>query len=179
MTKLAKGARVALDDGDQTALVVEATWDPGPTNADLVIFVCTSAGTVVSQEHLVYFNNKVSPDRAVFLVEDYAGGVNRGAQAMLDVTALPPEAERIDVVLVAPMTGQTLQPVTDIRLDIWDPADGRLLTSFLVSDGGLCNCLALGRLYKHQGQWKFWAMGEKYPKDFASQVREYGIAVSS
>jgi stress response protein SCP2 len=151
VTEVTKDGRVTVGDGTPQALVAEATWDPGPTNADLAVFICTSAGTVVSQEHFVFFNNKVSPERAVFLLENYAGGLNRGGQVMLDLTALPPEAERIDVVLVAAQVGQTLKPVTDIRLDVWDPNDGEMLTSFPLGDGDLCKCLTLAASISTKG----------------------------
>lgn len=178
MNEMAKGARVRLGDGSPTALVTVVTWDPGPVTADLFAFVCTSTGRALSEQHFLYYNSKVTPDRAVFLLEDTVEGVIRGSQVMLDVTALPPEAELIDMVLVATRKGETLQPVTHIRLELWDPADGRTLTSFVLDEGGLCNGLVVARLYQDEGQWMLWATGERYPKDFASLVREYGIAVN-
>ena len=183
MTGLAKGARVQIGDGDLSALIAQASWDPGAIRADVVAFVCGVDGAVLARENFIFFHNKVSPERAVFLLEDTVAGVNRGAQLMLDLTALPSAAERIDVVLVAPSEDgrrlPTLESVSDIQFDLWDPTDGSELCSFAIGQGGLYSCLALGRLYRHQENWKFWAMGEMYPKDFASLVRDYGIAVSS
>lgn len=180
MTELAQGDHVLLRDGAPTALVMEATWSPGPTRTDLAVFVCTSAGTVASDKDLItYMNsNTVSSDRSVFLLQDYTGGVSGAAQVMVDITGLRATAEQIDVVLVAPQHGETLQPVRDIHLRVWDPADGKTLASSTLPDGLLCSVLVLARLSKHQGQWRFCALGEPYPLDFASQAREYGLYVT-
>lgn len=181
MTELVRGGRVVVGDGAPTALVMEATWSPGSIQVEVAVFICTSEGTVVADEDLLsqMSSNTVSPDRSVFLVQDYTGGINHRAQVLVDITTLPAAAEGIDVVLVTPEDGQTLQPVREVNMNLWDPADGQSLASFTLAQGVLCSCLVLGRLYKHNGQWKFLAVAEAYPKDFPSQVQEYGITVKT
>lgn len=179
MTDNPPATTVLQGDRHADALVVEVAWEPGDTAVMLCAFVCSERGMVVSRQHFVFHRNSITPDRAAFLLLRSRGGANVGGQLALDLTAFPEAAVRIDLVVAAPLLNETLEPVSQLRVDVWDPVNGAALASSAPGRPGLCSCLVVGRLVRAEDGWGFEAATEQYPLDFASLARDYGVKVNS
>jgi stress response protein SCP2 len=175
---LAAGDRVRLGEGPDLGLVVAVGWERGPEDPSLVAFICTPQGSLVSQEHFVFFRNRVASDRSVFLLEGETLQFERVAQLMIDGSAVSTDVVCIHLALVTlPLSGHTLRSASSVEVAIWDPTNGRDLASFSVTVPRECSCLRLARLHAAHGVWELEGVGETYDKDFASLAREYGVPV--
>src|SRR5579875_1882188 len=104
MAEMKRGANVALtrEIPDLKGVVVGVRWNAGAEtaladNLVLAAVLCDRPGHAISDESFVFFNQLSSPDGSVQQLAQALGGDND--QLEIDFGAVPPEIERIVVVL--------------------------------------------------------------------------------
>ena len=176
-TELARGGNVILGNAAFPAILVGVDWSSGDLECDLSVIVCGPDRQALSDAHFVFFNQPITPERAVFLREQgqsYDGARDR-AQVQVHLAGLPEEAQRLVISLATLVPGQGLTAVTGARVALRDPADGRDIATYEVGGGGSDPCLVLTEVYRHADTWRARAMGQGYAQGLAGLGRDYGV----
>ncbi|NXY96360.1 restriction endonuclease [Streptomyces sp. BR123] len=157
--------------------VLGMSW-AGSVALDVCALVC-QGGRVLSEDHLVFFNNPRTPDGSVRARADAAPD-----KAALEVSfdALPQPADRL--VLVAAVDPEAaphadLAGFTDARIRLL-AADGTELGTLDVSDGRPGEtALVLGSFRRRaNGDWDFVAGGKGYRGGLADLLGDHGVEVA-
>lgn len=182
---LKRGQNVELtrEIPDLAGVVLGVRWDAGverALDADLVAaaLLCDRRSRVLSDEHVVFFNQLVSPDLSVERLAEATGGDQE--QVEVDLAGVPPEVERV-VVAVYLNDGvavrRTLGRLRSCTVRVLDLADGRELVrsedlaEVLTGE----TALVLAELYRHAGGWKFRVVGQGYEDGLRGIARDYGV----
>lgn len=144
------------------------------------VILCTSAGHAVSDDHFVFFNQLSTPDLSVRQLEEVLGGDHD--QIEIDLQGVPQAVARI--VLVAYLNEglaprRTLGRLRDCHIRVLNLTDGVELvrSENLATDLSEETGIALGELYRHQGEWKFKVLGDGYRDGAAGIARDYRISL--
>ncbi|MBY8889353.1 restriction endonuclease [Streptomyces sp. PTM05] len=156
--------------------VLGLSWS-GHVALDVCALVCRG-DRVLSDEHLVFFNNPATPDHAV---RAHPAGAPDKAAIRVSFDAMPGDADRL--VLAASVDPEVnpeadLTGLRDARVRLLD-ASGTELDRLAVSDGRPGEtALVLGSFRRRaNGNWDFVVGGKGYPGGLEDLVRDYGIEV--
>lgn len=187
LAEMKRGANVSLtrEIPGLKGLVVGVKWNAGSEtvladNMTLATILCGADGRALSDEHFVFFNQLASPDLSVQQLDQAMGGDQE--QVEIDLTSVPPQVERIVVVVYVndgPAHKRTLGQLRSCVVRVLN-LDGNTelvrseeLASTLQSETGL----TLGEVYRHNGDWKFKVLGQGYAKGIAGIASDYGLTL--
>jgi tellurium resistance protein TerD len=185
MATLRRGANVALtrEIPSLTGVVLGLDYDVGAErviadNTVVATILCGGDGRALSDAHFVFFNQLSSPDMSVTQLEHALGSDDE--QIEIDLLDVPAEVSRIVVVMYLNdgiarrrSFGQLRSCVVRV-LGLADNVElvrSENLASGLTTQTGL----ALGEMYRHQGNWKFKVIGAGYDDGVAGIARDYGV----
>ncbi|NDU74346.1 chemical-damaging agent resistance protein C [Actinomadura sp. DSM 109109] len=187
---LAKGGNVSLTKAapNLTAVTVGLGWDVRATTGadfdlDASALMLASTGKVMSDQHFVFFNNLRSPDGSVEHTGDNLTGEGEGDDESInvDLTAVPATCERIVFpvsIYDADNRQQSFGQVRNAFIRIVNRADGNELARFdLTEDASTETAMVFGELYRHNGEWKFRAVGQGYASGLAGIAMDFGVNV--
>jgi tellurium resistance protein TerD len=187
---LAKGGNVSLTKAapNLTAVLVGLGWDVRiSTGADFDLdasaLMLDETGKVLSDQHFVFFNNLLSPDGSIEHTGDNLTGAGEGDDEALKVnlTQVPPECARIVFpvsIYDADNRGQAFGQVRNAFIRIVNLADNAELARYdLSEDASTETAMVFGELYRHQGEWKFRAVGQGYASGLAGIAMDFGVNV--
>ena len=187
MAEMKRGANVALtrEVPGLAALVVGVKWNAGAERAlddNLVaaLVLCGRDGRARSDQDFVFFNQLSSPEMSVQQLERALGGDNE--QLEIDLGAVPPEIERVVVVLYindGPAQRRTLGQLRSCIVRILDHRNNaELVRSEELAPGfDTETAVVLGEVYRNGPDWKFKVLGQGYSKGIAGIAADYGIAL--
>jgi tellurium resistance protein TerD len=181
--ELPKGGNLVLGPAGEeglTGLVLGAAWEAGTLECDLCALVCGSDRKVLSDDHFIFWNQPVSKERALFLraVSEATPGRPDRAQLLVDLTSLPPAAERIVVTLSTVTAGADLSVLQSLRLRALDPASGKELAAYTMGrELTVESCLIVAEVYRHQSNWKLRAVGQGYDQGLAALGKDFGVNI--
>lgn len=179
MTELAKGGNTVVSaQGEVPGLLLGVTWDSGPLVCDVSAMICGTDRKVLSDEHFLFFNNLVSPDRRVFLREqpETPDGRRDRAQLMVDLADLPSEVDRVIVTLSTLTDGTSLSTLRSLRIRAVDATSGEEKAAYTMGpELSVETCLVIAEIYRNQGKWKFRAIGQGYLEGLAGLSSDYGV----
>ncbi|RYE42331.1 MAG: TerD family protein [Hyphomicrobiales bacterium] len=187
---LAKGGNVSLDKQapNLTAVAVGLGWDArSTTGADFDLDASALATgdnkKVLSDDHFVFYNNLRSPDGSIEHTGDNLTGDGDGDDEVInvDLQAVPPNVTNIFFPVSihdAVARGQNFGQVTNAYIRVVDRATGSELVRYdLSEDASSETAMTFGELYRHNGEWKFRAIGQGYASGLAGIARDYGVNV--
>ncbi|MFA1547334.1 TerD family protein [Actinomadura chokoriensis] len=187
---LAKGGNVSLTKAapNLTAVTVGLGWDVRATTGadfdlDASALMLASTGKVMSDQHFVFFNNLKSPDGSVEHTGDNLTGEGEGDDESInvDLTGVPAECERIVFpvsIYDADNRHQSFGQVRNAFIRIVNRTDGNELARFdLTEDASTETAMVFGELYRHNGEWKFRAVGQGYASGLAGIAMDFGVNV--
>lgn len=149
-------------------LMVAVGWDFLPKNSfdlDLTCFLLGNDGKLLSKEHLIFYNNLISPDKAVEHSGDNSDGKGDGADEIIlvDVNALDEKVHEIIFVVFIDHAGSRDQVFGLLKhafVAVEDVENHKELLRYrLDTECPSASCVNLGKLYKEQEEWKFLAEG--------------------
>jgi len=182
---LARGANVSLtkEHPSLSGIVVGVHWSAGADSrlaADVVAatLLCDADHRVLSDRHVVFFNQLVSPDTSVAQLEALLGDDDE--QIEVDLEAVPPEIDRIAVFVYLNGGGTGGRSLGQLRRCTIRVLDQRGNTELARSEDLAAalsgeTALVLGHLYRHDGGWKFRVVGQGYSTGLAGVAADYGI----
>ncbi|TDC82971.1 TerD family protein [Actinomadura sp. 7K507] len=187
---LAKGGNVSLTKAapNLTAVTVGLGWDVRATTGadfdlDASALMLGGTGKVMSDQHFVFFNNLKSPDGSVEHTGDNLTGEGEGDDESINVTltGVPPECDRIVFpvsIYDADNRQQSFGQVRNAFIRIVNMNDGNELARFdLTEDASTETAMVFGELYRHNGEWKFRAVGQGYASGLAGIAMDFGVNV--
>jgi tellurium resistance protein TerD len=189
---LSKGGNVSLTkeagSAGLAAVVVGLGWDVRTTTGvdydlDASALLCGANGKVLSDNHFVFYNNLTSPDGTVVHTGDNRTGEGEGDDEQINVNLadMAPEVEKIVIPVSiddAAARGQNFGQVSNAFIRVVNQANNTELARFdLSEDASVETAMIYGELYRHQGDWKFRAVGQGYASGLAGIIKDYGVNV--
>jgi tellurium resistance protein TerD len=187
MAEMKRGANVSLtrEIPGLTGLVVGVRWNAGhetalADNLTMATILCGTNGRALSDQHFVFFNQLSSPELSVQQLEAALGGDQE--QVEIDLASVPAQVERIVIVVYVndgPAQKRTLGQLRSCVVRVLN-LDGN---AELVRSEDLApamqteTALALGEVYRHNGEWKFKVLGQGYARGIAGIAADYGLAL--
>lgn len=182
-----RGANVSLtrEIPGLSGVVLGVSWNAGAETAltDNLVFaaiLCDANNRALSDEHFVFFNQLSSPDMSVQQLEQALGEDQE--QIEIDLARVPANVDRIVVVLYVndgPAQRRTLGQLRGCIVRVLNLADNRELvrSEDFAASLDAETALALGEMYRHDGEWKFKVLGQGYSKGIAGIANDYGLSL--
>lgn len=185
MINLEKGQRISMDKG-LSLVGVELGWNPNEGTGfdfdlDASAFMLGENGQIPEQEFFVFYGNQKAPDSSVESTgDDLIGG--EGETLNVDLTKVSSQIKEIiftATIYKAEERRQNFGQVRNSYIRIYDAKTKTEIARYdLDEDFSVETAVEFGRLYRHNGEWKFEAIGNgnkgglqalvnKYAKQFA------------
>jgi tellurium resistance protein TerD len=182
-------AKVASDAGidSLTKIRVGLGWDvnryDGGADFDLdaSAFICGADNKVRNEKDFIFYNNKESVDGATVHTGDNRTGEGEGDDETLviDLTKVDPSVEKINFTVTidqADKRNQSFGMVENSYIRIVDETSGTELIKYdLGEDFSVETAIVVAQLYKHNGEWKFNAIGSGFAGGLAALCANFGI----
>ncbi|AGL00490.1 TerD family protein [Desulfoscipio gibsoniae] len=190
MINLQKGQKIDLTKTNPglTKIMVGLGWDPADNHGgggkgllgslfgggaktsnidcDASVFMLDAKGKLAKNKNLVYFGNKTSPCGSVRHSGDNLTGEGDGddEQIMVDLSRVPADVHRLVFVVNIYDCEKRKQHFGMIRnafIRVVNTSNNQELCKYNLSEGyENKTTLITGEVYRHQGEWKFAALGE-------------------
>lgn len=185
--QLKKGQKVALAAAGQTLSTVQVClgWDIKNQACDLdaSAFMLDSSNRVIGDDWFVFYGQTNSPDGSVVHSGDSDGGAMGDDEIItIKLNQVNPQVQKIAFVVTineALERGLNFSMVANAYVRVVDKATGKELNRFMLTDYyANVTSMVVGELYRHNGQWKFNAVGDGVAKDLAGLCGMYGVNVA-
>ena len=187
---LAKGGNVSLAKvaPTLTEALVGLGWDVRTTSGldfdlDASALLVGAGGKILSDAHFVFYNQLASPEGSVRHTGDNRTGEGDGDDETLEVDLLtvPPTCEKIVFAVSiheAEARRQSFGQVVGAFIRLVNRADGtEVLRYDLSEDASTETAMVFGEVYRHQGEWKFRAVGQGYANGLRGIAQDFGVNV--
>ncbi|WP_040208521.1 TerD family protein [Neobacillus jeddahensis] len=188
---LSKGQKVDLTKTNPglTNVVVGLGWDTnkydGGNDFDLdsSIFLLGENGKVTNETDFVFYNNPQGANGAVVHTGDNRTGAGDGddEQVKINLSAVPANVQRIAFTITihdADSRNQNFGQVSNSYARIFNEATGEELIRYdLGEDFSIETAIVVGELYRHNGEWKFSAIGSGYQGGLAALATDFGLSI--
>ncbi|MCX6280227.1 MAG: TerD family protein [Bacteroidetes bacterium] len=181
---LTKGGNAPIGASLQK-FVVGMGWDVNETDSgqafdlDASAFILGANGKVLSDKHLVFYNNLISPEGCVEHTGDNLTGAGEGddESIKIDLSKLPSNCESITFVVTiheAEARRQNFGQVRNAFVRIYNPVTNEEVIKYdLGEDFSIETAIEFGSLYKKDGAWKFRAIGSGFAGGLQKFVDKY------
>ena len=188
---LKKGQKVSLskDNPGLSHVIVGLGWDVnafdtgGDFDLDTAAFLLGENGKVTRAEDFVFYGNLRHPSGAVEHLGDNLTGQGDGddEQIKIDLGRVPENITHIAFTVTiyeADERRQNFGQVANAFIRIVDEAKGQEILRYdLGEDFSIETAAVFGELYRHNGEWKFNAIGSGYQGGLAALCANYGVDV--
>lgn len=188
---LKKGQKVDVTKSNPglNKVVVGLGWDVnaydtgGSFDLDTAAFLLGSNGQVRSSDDFVFYGNLRHVSGAVEHLGDNTTGAGDGddEQIRIELTRVPDSVSRITFTVTiyeADERRQNFGQINNAFIRILDEDKGvELMRYDLGEDFSIETAAVFGELYKHNGEWKFNAIGSGYQGGLAALCANYGVDV--
>lgn len=187
---LTKGGNVSLSKEAPgiSSVTLGLGWNPRVTDGaafdlDAIAFLVNEAGKVRTDSDFIFFNNLKSADGSVVHNGDNRTGEGDGDDETLAVDLAKVPADVAKVVFAAVIydgqaRNQNFGQVSNAYIRVLNNAGGAEIARFdLSEDGSTESAMIFGELYRHNGEWKFRAVGQGFAGGLGPLAASYGVAV--
>ncbi len=186
---LSKGQKVNLskESPGLQKILVGLGWDINAFDSgadfdlDTAAFLADSKGKCPTDQEFVFYGNLEHSSGAVKHLGDNLTGEGEGddEQIEIDLSLLPANIEKIAFTVTiydAEQRHQNFGQVSNSYCRIVDMNTNTELIHFdLGEDFSIETAIVIGELYKHNGEWKFNAVGSGFQGGLAALCGHYGI----
>ena len=188
---LTKGQKIDLTKGNPSLkkVVIGLGWDTNKYSGghdfdlDASVFLVGSNGKTNHDEDFIFYNNLESRNKAVIHTGDNRTGEGEGddEQIILEFDKMPADVERMAVTVTiyeALERGQNFGQVSNAYVHVLDESNGKELIRYdLGEDFSIETAVVVGEIYRHNGEWKFSAVGSGFQGGLAALCKNYGLDV--
>ena len=187
---LNKGGNLSLSKTDPTLvrILIGLGWDERATDGasfdlDASAFLLTASGKVRGDHDFIFYNQLKSQDGSVEHTGDNRSGQGDGDDESLvvDLSKVSPEIEKIAITVTihdAQSRGQNFGQIANAFIRVVNQDSGIEIVRFdLAEDYSTETAMVFGEVYRHNGEWKFRAVGQGYAGGLAALCQQYGIQV--
>lgn len=188
---LSKGGNVSLSKTDPSLVRVRIGlgWDTRSTDGqdfdlDGSAFLLNNSGRVRSDSDFIFYNNLVSVDGSVTHTGDNRTGEGDGDDESLivELNRVPQEVSKIAFTVTihdAEVRRQSFGQVTNAFMRLVNEDTNVEVARYdLSEDASSETAMIFGELYRHNGDWKFRAVGQGYAGGLGAMCAQYGINAS-
>lgn len=184
---LKKGQKFALTPAGGQLGVIQVClgWDVmnGACDLDASAFMLDGSSRVVGDDWFVFYGQTNSPDGSVTHSGDSNGqGVGDDEIITIDTQRVNPSVQKITFVVTineALERGLNFSMVQNAYVRVVDRNTGNELAKFQLTDYyANVTSMVVGEIYRHNGTWKFNAIGDGVAKDLAGLCAMYGVNVA-
>ncbi|OOB80069.1 MAG: chemical-damaging agent resistance protein C [Epulopiscium sp. Nuni2H_MBin003] len=186
---LSKGQKVSLskEKPGLSKVLVGLGWDTkqfdGGSDFDLdgSIFLITSTGKVRDQDDFVFYGNLKHKSGSVIHAGDNRTGVGDGddEQITIDLALVPAHVEKIVIattIYEAEQRNQNFGQISNAYIRVYDAVGNDIIVEYdLDEDFSIETSLVFGEVYRHNGEWKFNAIGSGFFGGLGALCATYGI----
>lgn len=187
---LAKGGNVSLskEEPGLSKILVGLGWDARATDGaefdlDASAFLLAAGDKVRSDGDLIFYNNLKSSDGSVEHTGDNRTGEGDGDDEALYVTltSVPESVQKVAIAVTihdGEGRGQNFGMVSNAFIRIVNDATGREIARYdLTEDCSVETALIFGEVYRHNGEWKFRAVGQGFKGGLGPLATHFGVSV--
>ena len=188
---LAKGQKVDLTKTNPglKEVLIGLGWDTNKYDGgfdfdlDSAAFLLGANGKVTSDGDFVFYNNLKHASGSVEHLGDNLTGEGEGddEQLKIDLSKVPANIEKIDFTVTiheADTRKQNFGQVENAFIRVINAATNQELIRYdLGEDFSVETAVVVGELYRHNGEWKFNAIGSGFSGGLAALGRNFGVNV--
>ena len=187
---LSKGGNVSLskEAPGLKAVRVGLGWDTRVTDGsafdlDASVFLTNEAGKVRSDADFVFYNNKEGAGGSVVHQGDNTTGEGSGDDEVVAVTLdqVPAEITKLNFAVTiheADGRRQNFGMVSNAFIRVLNADGGTEIARYdLSEDASTETAMIFGELYRHNGEWKFKAIGQGFAGGLGPLARSFGVNV--
>lgn len=187
---LTKGGNVSLsrEAPGLASIDIGLGWDSRITDGaafdlDAVAFLLGADGKVGSDADFIFFNNKSSADGSVVHQGDNLTGDGDGDDEVVsvDLSRLGAQVQKLSFAVAihdADARRQNFGQVNNAFIRVLDKNSGREIARYdLSEDYSVETAMIFGELYRHNGEWKFKAIGQGFGGGLAALAQSFGVNI--
>lgn len=187
---LSKGGNVSLskEEPGLAKVLIGLGWDTRSTDGtdfdlDASAFLLAAGDRVRGDGDFIFYNNLRSADGSVEHTGDNRTGEGDGDDEALkvDLTKVPAEVQKIAVAVTihdGEARRQSFGMVSNAFIRVANDATGREIARYdLTEDASTETAMVFGEVYRHNGEWKFRAVGQGYKGGLGPMARNYGVNI--
>lgn len=186
--QLSKGQKVDLTkDTSLKSVIVGLGWSEPKYDSrydfdlDASAFLLNTRGKCRNEQDFIFYNNLKAPGIEHTGDERTGGSTGDDEQLIINFDEIPADIDKIAITVTiheAAARNQNFGQVDHAFVRIEDKETGEEIVRFdLGEDFAIETALVFAELYRHNGEWKFNAVGAGYNGGLASLVRDYGLDV--
>lgn len=184
---LSKGQKISLEKEAPglSKIILGLGWDVkhGDTGFDFDLdascFMLGENGKIVSDQHFIFYNNLVSPDKSVVHTGDNRTGDGEGDDEQIKVALkkISPEIKKLVFVVTiheAAKRKQSFGQIANSFIRIVDEETNREIAKYdLGEDYSTETAMIMAEVYLHNGEWRMSAVGTGYNQGLEAIVKRY------
>jgi tellurium resistance protein TerD len=188
---LSKGQKVDLTKTNPglSKVMVGLGWDTNKYDGgndfdlDASIFLLDSNGKCSSEKDFVFYNQLIGGNGSVEHTGDNLTGEGAGddEQVKVNLSSVPASVEKISFVITihdAEARNQNFGQVSNAFVRIVnEDSKEEIIRYDLGEDFSIETAIIVGELYRHNGEWKFSAIGSGYQGGLARIATDYGLSI--
>jgi tellurium resistance protein TerD len=187
---LAKGGNVNLTQGNASLkeITVGLGWDARTTDGqgfdlDACAFLLSANGKVADDSHFIFYGQLSFANGSVVHQGDNLTGDGDGDDEVVevDIQRVPEYVQKISFsvsIHEAAQRRQTFGMVDNAYIRVVNKADGKELARYdLTEDGSTETAMIFGELYRHNGDWKFRAVGQGFAGGLGPLAINFGVNI--
>ena len=187
---LQKGGNISLskEAPSMTKMVLGLGWDVRATDGsafdlDASAFLLNASGKVRSDADFIFYNQAKSADGSVEHTGDNRTGEGDGDDEtiVVDLTRVPADVEKVAVAVTihdAEARNQNFGQVSSAYIRCVNEANNTEVARYdLSEDASVETAMIFGEIYRHNGEWKFKAVGQGFNGGLGVLAASYGVAV--
>ncbi|MDR3599762.1 MAG: TerD family protein [Desulfosporosinus sp.] len=188
---LQKGQKIDLTKGNPglSKIIVGLGWDTNKYSGgadfdlDASVFLIDKNGKAGGIEDFIYYNNLVGGDGSVIHTGDNLTGTGEGddEQIKIDLANVPAHVDKVAITVTihdAIARGQNFGQVSNAFVRIVNEINEQEIMRYdLGEDFSVETALVVCELYRHQGEWKFNAVGNGFSGGLSALCTNYGLQV--
>lgn len=186
---LTKGEKISLtkDNPSLSKITVGLGWDVNKYSGgaefdlDASVFVCGQNGKCRTEKDFIFYKNLDSVDGAVHHTGDNKTGAGDGDDEaiQIDLNRVAADVQKIAITVTiydANNRRQNFGQVSNSYVRVVDDVTGNEIVRFdLGEDFSIETAIVAGEIYRHNGEWKFNAIGAGFQGGLAALCKNYGI----
>ncbi len=188
---LSKGGNVSLskEDPGLSKILLGLGWDTRSSDGtdfdlDASAFLLATGDRVRSDNDFIFYNNLRSADGSVEHTGDNRTGEGDGDDeaVKVDLTGVPVDIQKIAIAVTihdAEGRRQNFGMVQNAFIRIVNDLTQREIARYdLTEDASTETAMIFAEIYRHNGEWKFRAVGQGYKGGLGPLARNYGVNIS-
>ncbi len=187
---LSKGGNLSLSKTDPslTQVLIGLGWDARATDGvdfdlDASAFLLGANDKVRGEHDFIFYNQTRSPEGSVEHTGDNRTGDGDGDDeaVKIDLSKVPTDVHKVAITVTihdAESRGQNFGQVQNAFIRVVnDQSHVEIVRFDLNEDYSTETAMIFGELYRHNGEWKFRAVGQGYNGGLSAMCRQYGINI--